>query len=171
VADPNCTASLVELNNRLVPFGPGALSEPPTQPLRSMIVTPQPGATCIAGSGTAGIDTWPLGATRSTQVAAGASVRLVALVALGAGGCGALIQGPRSAKVTQTGSNDSAPAVTNIPEALAPLAMFRCHEHLLVLAASGAAGQQAAMIVPIPITRGPFAAASAARAILTTGCQ
>ena len=76
-----------------------------------------------------------------------------------------------SATVTQTGSKGPAPAVTTLPEALAPLAMFRCHEHLLVVAARRAARQPAAMIVPIPIIRGPFAAASAARAILTTGCQ
>ena len=169
-----CTASLLELNNRLVPFGPDAPRVPPlpAQPLRSVVVTSQPGAMCVAGSGPAGIDIWPLGATQSTQVAAGASARLVAIVPLGAGGCGALLQrGQRSAEVTQTGSNNPAPAVSHIPAGLAPLAMFRCHQHLLVIAASGSAANETAMIVPVPIRRGPFAAAAVARSTLTTGCR
>ncbi len=169
-ADPHCSASLVELNDKLAPLRSGALSEPTGQPLRSVMVSSEPGATCVGGSGPAGIDTWPLGATRSTRVVSGASVRLVALVSIGGGGCGALIQSPGSAEVAQTDSNATA-ALTRIPKALAPLALFRCREHLLVLAASSIAGRQTAVIVPIPITQGPLAAVSAARASLTTGCQ
>lgn len=175
VANPRlCTASLVALNNRLVPFGPDALTAPPppAQPLRSVRVTSQPGAACVAGSGPAGIDIWPLGATQSTTVSAGASAKLVAIVPLGAGGCGALLQrGQRSADVAQIGSNNLAPAVSHISGALAPLAMFRCHQHLLVIAASGPAGKEAAMIVPVPITRGPLAAATAVRSTGGTGCR
>jgi hypothetical protein len=136
------------------------------------VVTSQPGATCVAGSGPAGIDIWPLGAAQSTQVAAGASASLVSIVPLGAGSCGALLKsGQRSTDVTQTGSNDPAPAVTHIPAGLVPLAMFRCHQHLLAIVASGSAANETAMIVPVPITRGPFAAAAVARSTLTTGCS
>jgi hypothetical protein len=175
VADPGrCTASLLELDNQLVPLGsytPTPLRLP-AQPLRSVVVTSQPGAMCAAGSGPAGIDIWPLGATQSTQVASGGSAKLVATVALGGGGCGALLQrGPRSADVTQTGSNSSATTITPLPAGLAPLAMFRCHQHLLVIAASGSAGHETAMIEPVPITRGPFAAAASARSTMTTGCS
>ena len=40
--------------------------------------------------------------------------------------------------------------------------MFRCHQHLLVIGARGSAGHKTAVIVPVPITLGPFAAPDAA---------
>jgi hypothetical protein len=60
--------------------------------------------------------------------------------------------------------------VTPIRAPLVPMAMFRCHEHLLVLGASGPAARETAVIVPVPITRGPFAASAAARSTSATGC-
>jgi hypothetical protein len=174
VAQPRgCAASLLELDHRLVPFGPSGPKAPPlpVQALRSVVITPEPGAMCAAGVGPAGTGMWPLGATRWTEVAAGASARLIAVVPLGAGGCGALVRrGPRSAVVTQSGSGGSAVTVTPIRAPLVPMAMFRCHEHLLVLGASGPAARETAVIVPVPITRGPFAASAAARSTSATGC-
>jgi len=172
-ADPlACTAALLAFDDRLVPSGSQPLPLLRAQPLRSLVVTPESGATCVAGTGPAGISVWPLGARRSSLVAGGASARLVALVPLGGGACGALLaRGRHRGEVAQTAPSSSTPSTSVVPASLVALAMFRCHQHLLVIAASGPVGDQAAVIVPVRIARGPFAAAAgAARSMPSTGC-
>jgi hypothetical protein len=141
-------------------------------------ITPGSGAACVAGAGPAGIAVGPLagagavGVAGFTRVLAGAAAALVAVVPLGAGACGVLVQRPgRPAEVFQTAAGSAGAAITALPAGLVPLAMFRCHQHLLVIAASGPAGDESAALVPVPLTRGPFAAAAAVRSIPTTGCS
>jgi hypothetical protein len=161
-----CAASLLKLSNRLVPLG--APSANPFQ-LSSLVITPQGGAACVAGAGPAGIAVWPLGDPLAARVIATDSTRLLALVPLGASACGALLGERRqAAEIVQTAEGGGAPAVTHLPRALSPLAMSRCRQHLLVIAATGPRRRESAVIVPIPIARGPFAAAAAAS--VTTGC-
>jgi hypothetical protein len=169
----DCTASLL-----LAPFGaPGAIPPPlPAEPLQAVIVTPEPGATCVAGVSPAGVGIWPLGGAGPTPVAAPPATRLITIVPLGSGACGALLSRGRlrPAEVMQTSSADPAPAITQLPAGVTPLAMFRCHQHLLVIGASASGATEAAVIVPVPISGGPFAAtfvaAAGASATRTTGC-
>jgi hypothetical protein len=173
VANPAaCTPALLAFDDRLVPSGSKPLPRLPAQPLRTLVLTPEAGATCVAGTGPAGISVWPLGARRSSALVGGASVRLIALVPLGGGACGALLaRDRRSGEVAQTAPSNSAASVGVVPASLVPLAMFRCHQHLLVIAADGPVGDQAAVIVPVRIARGPFAAAMrASRSMPSTGC-
>jgi len=167
-----CTPAVLAFDDRLVPTGSKPLPHLPAQALRSLVLTPESGGTCVAGTGPAGISVWPLGARRSSLLVSGASARLIALVPLGGGACGALLaRARRSGEVAQTAPSSSAPSTSVVPASLAPLAMFRCHQHLLVIAADGPVGDQAAVIVPIRIGRGPFAAATgASRSMPSTGC-
>jgi hypothetical protein len=166
----SCAASLVRLSNGLATLGSLA---PAGTALSSLVVTPEPGPGCLAGTDSAGIDVWPSGGTRSAlPVLATGSTKLIALVPLGAGGCGALLQSGRSAaEVAQIGNSDAPPAITPVPAGLVPLAMFRCRRHLLVIAARGPDASEATVILPVPISRGPFAAVAAARSAPSTGCD
>jgi hypothetical protein len=166
---PSCAASLVHLSNRLVPLGSAA---PAATALSSLVVTPEPGPGCLAGTDSAGIGVWPSGRTQpALPVLATGSTKLIALVPLGTGGCGALLQrGRNSAEVAQVGNSTAGPAITPVPAGLVPLAMFRCRQHLLVIAARGPESKEAAVILPVPISRGPFAAVAAAISAPSTGC-
>ncbi len=106
-------------------------------------------------------------------IAPSTAASVVAVVPLGATACSALIeQGGHSALVAQTDSSGAAPTFTRLPAAFTPQAMFRCHQHLLALGTRRSGNRRAAEIVPVPIRRGPFAAAGATAADVaaTTGC-
>jgi hypothetical protein len=180
-ASPACRALIVALNRSLRPAGsagPPAPAPPDAQATSIVIVTSGVGA-CIASTDATRIAISPWGSGLASARSAGAPLgRLVALVPLGAGACSALIAGPRGrATVAQMSAGDGRAVTTGLPRAVAPLTMFRCHRHLLVVGATGRR-RRAAVIVAVPIRRGSFAGGALAggvrgarAAAASTGCR
>jgi hypothetical protein len=73
----------------------------------------------------------------------------------------------------QVGAGATGASVTALPRGVSPLAMFRCHAHVLVIGARRSGRDEQAVIVPVAVRRGRFAAAAAAAAAAraTTGCS
>jgi hypothetical protein len=74
------------------------------------------------------------------------------------------------------GTGDGRSVVDRLPAAIAPLAMFRCHQHLLVIGSTRSGAERAAVLTPVPVRRGEFAirasrASAAALSASSTGCH
>jgi hypothetical protein len=164
-----CHALILALGRNLLPAasaGPPAPSPPGST---SIVISTSEAGSCIAGSDSRRIAVSPLTYGTSAGVAAAPPGRLVALVPLGARSCAALIQTPRGrATVAQMSAGDHRAVTEVLPAAIAPLSMFRCHQHLLVIGATDSGHEHAAVIVPVPIRRGKFAAIASAA---STGCR
>jgi hypothetical protein len=175
-ARSGCASLILALGSDLQPVGspgPPAPALPDPGASASVIAT-SGGASCIATTAPSHTGISPY-ATGSAGTAANAPAgSLTGLVPLGPGSCAALIRTPRGqATVAQMTSGDAHALTDRVPPAVTALAMFRCNQHLLVVGATGSAGRQSAVIVPVPVRRGKFAAqASIASAHpLSTGCH
>jgi hypothetical protein len=171
-----CAASVLTLGQDLKPAGP---SSPPTPAVAdphatAAVVSASSGGLCIAATDPLRILIAPYPPTSGAGGAVAPRGTLLALVPLGSGSCAALIRtsGGR-ASVAQMSSGDRRAVIDRLPAAIAPLAMFRCHQHLLVIGATRRGREQAALVAPIPIRRGTFSARASAAALATpsTGCR
>jgi hypothetical protein len=90
----------------------------------------------------------------------------LALVALGQGACAALIAGGHGhgGVVVQAAAGHGRPVSDRIPSAIAPLGMFRCHAHLLVIGSRSQGHTLSGEVAVFPVRRGPFAQAGVASA-------
>jgi hypothetical protein len=167
-----CSARIAALGAALQPPSPDS---PPAPQLsypnaRSSMLVPDGSRWCLSASGEAHVNLLSQTQSGRWTAAAGPAGALVALVPLGPGACAALIRTARSgALVAQMSAGG--PAVTSrVPGGLAPLGMFRCNAHLLVIAAVDRG--RSAVIVPVAIRRGAFAhtASAASARTLSTGC-
>jgi hypothetical protein len=91
--------------------------------------------------------------------------RLIAATPLGDGACAALIKphGYPAAMVLQARKGQHLANSYAIPRTVAPLGLFRCHQHLLVVGRRG----RNAVVVVVPVTAGPHASAASTAA---AGC-
>lgn len=170
VRGKGCAAQIVALTKTLT-----ASASSPAPPLadtaaRSSTLVPDGASWCLAASDVKHVNLLAWASGRWTSAAAPAGT-LVALAPLGAGACAALIRTSRpGAVVAQMSAGSSRVSADTIPSSLTPLGMFRCNRHLLVIA--GAARDRTAVIVPVPVRRGPFVhAALASAASAGTGCR
>ncbi|MGO9753378.1 MAG: hypothetical protein ACLP22_18085 [Solirubrobacteraceae bacterium] len=172
-----CTSRILTLGRNLKPIGPYGAKAPPPVPgslaSTSLIVT-SGGASCVAATTRSqiGISSYPSrSAPAVTPAPAGT---LIALVPLGPGACAALIRTARGdATVAQMSAGNRRALSDRLPAAVAPLAMFRCNEHLLVVGTTSSAGQQYAMITPVAVGRGKFQGRVGIASVQppTTGCR
>jgi hypothetical protein len=138
-----------------------------TGPPPALTSDPAPITSVIAGSGTsgciAGIDPTRIVissyAPGSTSMGATAPAgKLVALVPIASGSCAALIKtSRRGATVAQMSAGNRHALTNRLAAGVVPLAMVRCHRHLLVIGARRAQGQETGVIVPVPVRRGSAA--------------
>ena len=164
-----CAGTILQLGHSLALLAP-APAAAALPPGRSTTVAGADGSTCAASSAPRGVAIRPLGARptiRSTLAPAG---RLLALVALGPDACAALIAGGRGATVAQMQASERHAVTDRVPRDVTALAMFRCNQHLLVLGTTASSGERSAVILPVPVRRGPFARSAAIAAAPTTGC-
>jgi hypothetical protein len=86
--------------------------------------------------------------------------RVIAVTPLGDGACAALImpRGYPTALVIQARKRQALASSYAIPTDVAPLGMFRCHQHLLVIGER----RHTAVVVVVPVRAGPHAAAASA---------
>lgn len=128
---------------------------PPQPPGTVPVLAPRPSpvvdvaGTCTAVSGPSGT---VIGSARAPRG------QIVSVVALDDGACAALIipKGYPAAMVLQAPSGQREANSYAIPTGISPLGMFRCHQHLLVIGKRGRTG----VVVVVPVTAGPHAAAA-----------
>jgi hypothetical protein len=170
-----CTASVLALGPKLAPTAPAG--PPPTlaDPDASSILLSSSGSgSCLAGTDPARILIAAYAGASARTAAVAPAGMLISLVSLGPGACGALIKAAGApARVAQMSTGDRRAVVDRLPDAIAPLAMFRCHQHLLVIGSTPSAGWRAAVIAPVPVRRGEFAVRASATALAasSTGCH
>lgn len=166
-----CAAAVVQLSWNLRPAGPYA---PPAPQIgdsraRSALIVANNRSFCLSASGPSSV---LLSAGRRWAPASAPMGKVLSLVPLGPGACAALITTQHGGVVAQMATGERRTLVKHVPSGVAPLAMFRCNHHLLIVGASVSGSRRIAVIVPVAVARGSFAAvhkASAAR--VTTGCD
>lgn len=166
-----CAAQIVALAKTLTPPVNSSAPSLADTAARSSMLVPDGASWCLAATDTKHVNLLASGRGRWTSAAAPAGT-LVALAQLGTGACAALIRTSRpGAVVAQMGAGNGRVSADTIPSSLTPLGMFRCNQHLLVIA--GAAGDRTAVIVPVAVRRGPFATAASVASAQPqgTGCR
>jgi hypothetical protein len=173
-ASPGCPAQLVPVSvarGRTLQF---AMAANPVSLQRGYQLASFGDSVCLAGMGKTGVSFGPYsprtGRFEQSRAPAG---NVVALVALGGSACAILISGPRHSLVAQASGAQPRPVITPLSRSVRDLAMFRCHAHLLIVAARSQGRRSAAVIDAVPVKRGPNAgAADQARAsVVGSGCH
>jgi hypothetical protein len=165
-AGRGCATSTLALDRNLVLAGsngppPPALTSDPAA--TTSVIAASGTSGCIAGIDPTGIAISSYAPGSTSMSATAPAGKLVALVPIASGSCAALIKTSRRGGTVAQMSAGNRHALTNkLAASIAPLAMFRCHRHLLVIGARRAQGQETGVIVPIPVRRG-MAAADAVR--------
>jgi hypothetical protein len=144
-----CSGALVAYAPPAVPVAlPG-----PTGDFPAIRVAGSGRGACLTASGPSG--------TLINGVSRAPAGRVIALTPLGFGAC-AILESPRgypTAMVLQARAGQRSANSYAIPRNVAPLGIFRCHQHLLVIGKRG----RNAVVVVVPVTAGPHAAAASAR--------
>jgi hypothetical protein len=147
----HCTADLVTLDTSALretnrPTGPGAADQ--------AVVS----GTCAAESNRT---VTRLGAL-SAQPSPAAGGHVISVSPLGGASCAALIERPgrRGAFVLQASPGQVRASSDAVPAGVAPLGMFRCHQHLLVIGDRRRGRQRAAVVAVVPVREGPEALAA-----------
>ncbi len=162
-AKHGCVGTLVSLGANLVPAG-GPGQGPPGS--AGALVADGGGASwgCIASASPAGVQISSYSGMSVSAPASAPGGSLVALAPIAQRACGALIATRSGGVVAQMASGDRAAVTARVPAGVAPSAIFRCHQHLLVIGVQGASGRRTAVVLPFAVRRGASSAA------LTTGC-
>jgi hypothetical protein len=173
-ASPGCPAQLVPVS---VARGRALQFAMPESPLASQIgyqLASFGDSLCLAGTSKAGVSFGPYiprtGRFAQSRAPAGS---VVGLVALGGSACAVLINEARRSIVAQASAAQPRPVITPVSRSVRDLAMFRCHAHLLIVAARTEGRRSVAVIDVLPVTRGPYAAAAdpAAASVVGSGCH
>jgi hypothetical protein len=166
-----CTATILRLGRTLRVLAPPAwVGTLPAGHATELAGTGS--STCAASSGSAATAIRPVSAGATVRATLAPAGRLLALVSLGQGACAALVAGRGGADVEQMQAGARRAVSDRVARDVAAQSMFRCNQHLLVLGTVAGGGRRTAVILPVPVRRGPFARASAAAlaAPPSTGC-
>jgi len=158
-----CASVILTLGPALEPLGRGAA----VAGARTSLATAGGGSSwgCLATAGPGGVRISAYAGSRTSAPAAAPPGTVLALAPIAEGACAALIGERGGGIVAQMAAGDRRTLTDRVPAGVAPAALFRCHQHLLVVGTAGAAGHRSAVVLPVTVRRG------AASIAVSTGCR
>lgn len=120
---------------------------------------------CIGTAGSGGVRISAYSGSSVSQPAAAPAGSLLALAPIARGACAGLIEAKGGDVVAQMASGERSAVTDRVPSGVAASAIFRCHQHLLVVGSTGSPGHRAAVVLAVAVRRGGASAAAG------TGCR